>query len=136
MAFGSTFSREEVSMSTIVFGVDLAKNLFSVCEQDGAGHVLHRQDFKRDAFSLWLAQVPVGSMVAMEACSGAHHWARRCLEFGLQPRIIAAQFVTPFRKRRKTKNDRADAEAVAAAARQGNMRFVPVKTTQQQARLS
>ena len=117
MVFGSTVSREEVSMSTIVFGVDLAKNVFSVCEQDGAGHVMRRQDFKRDAFALWLAQVPVGSVVAMEACSGAHHWARRCLEFGLQPRIMAAQFVTPFRKGRKTKNDRADAEAVATAAR-------------------
>ena len=123
-------------MSTIVFGVDLAKNVFSVCEQDGAGHVLRRQDFKRDAFALWLAQVPVGSVVAMEACSGAHHWARRCLEFGLQPRIMAAQFVTPFRKGRMTKNDRADAEAVATAARQGNMRLVPVKTIHQQARLS
>jgi transposase len=58
------------------------------------------------------------------------------LEFGLQPRIIAAQFVTPFRKGHKTKNDRADAEAIATAARQGNMRFVPVKSIDQQARLT
>lgn len=123
-------------MSTITIGVDLAKNVFSACEMDSSGHVRRRLDLKRDAFALWLAQVPAGTVVAMEACSGAHHWARRCLEHGLQPRIIAAQFVKPFRKGRKTKNDRADAEAVATAARQGNMRFVPVKDIDQQVRLS
>ena len=114
-------------MSTITIGVDLAKSLFSACEVDGIGHVLKRQDLRREPFGLWLAQLPAGTVVAMEACSGAHHWARRCLAYGLQPRIIAAQFVKPFRKSGRTKNDRADAEAVATAARQGNMRFVPVK---------
>ena len=122
-------------MSTITIGVDLAKNasrwprcdelsytvgltdpVFSVCELDGIGHVLRRQDLRREPFSLWLTQLPAGTVVAMEACSGAHHWARRCLEYGLQPRIIAAQFVTPFRKGQRTKNDRADAEAIATAA--------------------
>jgi transposase len=123
-------------MSTITIGVDLAKSVFAACEVDGHGHVLRRQDLRRDAFGPWLAQQPAGTVVAMEACSGAHHWARRCLEYGLEPRIIAAQFVKPFRKGRKTKNDRADAEAIATAARQGNMRFVPVKSIDQQARLS
>ena len=123
-------------MSTITIGVDLAKSLFSVCEMDGSGHVLRRLDLKRDAFALWLAQVPCGTVVAMEACSGAHHWARRCLEYGLRPRLMAAQFVTPFRKSRTSKNDRNDAEAIATAARQGNMRFVPVKDVDQQARLA
>ncbi|HET9047493.1 MAG TPA: IS110 family transposase [Chiayiivirga sp.] len=123
-------------MSTITIGVDLAKHLFSACGMDGTGHVLRRQDLKRDAFALWLAQLPAGTVVAMEACSGAHHWARRCLEYGLQPKIIAAQFVRPFRKGSKTKNDRADAEAIATAARQGNMRFVPIKSVDQQVRLS
>jgi transposase len=123
-------------MSTITIGVDLAKNVFSVCEVDASGRVIRRLDLKRDAFALWLAQVPAGTVVAMEACSGSHYWARRCLEHGLEPRIIAAQFVTPFRKGRKTKNDRADAEAIATAARQRNMRFVPVKSIDQQVRLS
>jgi transposase len=123
-------------MSTITLGVDLAKNVFSVCEVDASGRVIRRLDLKRDAFALWLAQVPAGTVVAMEACSGSHYWARRCLEHGLEPRIIAAQFVTPFRKGRKTKNDRADAEAIATAARQRNMRFVPVKSIDQQVRLS
>ncbi len=123
-------------MNTITIGVDLAKRVFSVCEVDAAGHVLARRDLGREAFALWLAQLPVGSVVAMEACSGAHHWARRCLEVGLRPRLMAAQFVTPFRKSRTAKNDRNDAEAIATAARQGNMRFVPIKTLDQQARLA
>ena len=72
-------------MSTITIGVDLAKNVFSMCEVDGSGHVLKRQDLRREPFGLWLAQLPAGTVVAMEACSGAHHWARRCLAYGLQP---------------------------------------------------
>jgi transposase len=123
-------------MSTITLGVDLAKSVFSVCKVDGSGRVLERRELKREAFAVWLAQLPTGTVVAMEACSGAHHWARRCLAYGLQPRIMAAQFVTPFRKGGRTKNDRADAEAIATAARQGNMRFVPVKDIDQQVRLS
>lgn len=123
-------------MGTISLGVDLAKCVFSTCELDTAGRVLRRREFKRDAFALHLAQLPAGTVVAMEACSGAHHWARRCLAFGLVPRLMAAQFVKPFRKSGAAKNDRNDAEAIATAARQGNMRFVPVKTIDQQARLA
>ena len=123
-------------MRTITIGVDLAKQVFSVCSVDAAGRVQDRRDLRREAFRQWLPNVPAGSIVAMEACSGAHHWARRCLQLGLQPRLIAAQFVTPFRKSRTAKNDRNDAEAIATAARQGNMRFVPVKTVDQQVRLS
>ncbi len=123
-------------MSTITLGVDLAKRVFSVCEMDAAGRVLRWHELRREAFAAWLGQQPAGTVVAMEACSGAHHWARRCLALGLQPKVIAAQFVGPFRKSRTTKNDRNDAEAIATAARQGNMRFVPVKSVEQQARLT
>lgn len=123
-------------MSTITIGVDLAKCVFSTCSVDGTGHVLQRRDFKRGAFAVWLAQQPAGTVVAMEARSGAHHWARRCLEHGLIPRLMAAQFVRAFRKNPLAKNDPNDAEAIATAARQGNMRFVPVKDTGQQARLA
>jgi hypothetical protein len=63
-------AEEEVSVSTITIGVELAK-----C----AGHVQRRQDLRHEAFVLWLAQVPAGTM---EACSGAHHWARRRLDYG------------------------------------------------------
>jgi transposase len=123
-------------MRTVTIGVDLSKQVFSACAVDAAGRVHERKDLRRDAFQHWLADVPAGTTVAMEACSGAHHWARRCLEHGLQPRLMAAQFVGPFRKSRTAKNDRNDAEAIATAARQGNMRFVPVKTIEQQVRLS
>ena len=124
-------------MGTISLGVDLAKCTFSVCEMEGdTGRVLRRREFRRDAFAAWLAQLPAGTVVAMEACSGAHHWARRCREYGLVPRLMAAQFVRPFRKNPLAKNDPNDAEAIATAARQGNMRFVPVKDIDQQARLS
>jgi transposase len=123
-------------MGTITIGIDLAKSVFSTCELDGNGRVVQRKELHRDAFSAWLAQRPAGTTIAMEACSGAHHWARRCLEHGLQPKLIAAQFVKPFRKSQAAKNDRNDAEAIATAARQGNMRFVAVKSVDQQARLS
>src|SRR5690606_11849105 len=123
-------------MGTITMGVDLAKQVFSVAELDGGGRVCQRRDLKREAFVAWLVQLPPGTGMAMEACSGAHHWARRCLEYGLVPRLMAAQFVKPFRKSQGNKNDRNDAEAIATAARQGNMRFVAVKTVDQQARLS
>lgn len=123
-------------MSTITIGVDLAKRLFSVCEVDGNGRVRRQRDLGRNEFAQWLAGVRAGTVVAMEACGGAHEWARRCLRYGLQPRLMAAQFVKPFRKGQAAKNDRNDAEAIATAARQGNMRFVPVKSIEQQARLA
>jgi len=123
-------------MGTITVGVDLAKQVFSVCVVDGGGRVGQRCDLKREAFAAWLVQLPPETVVAMEACSGAHHWARRCLGHGLVPRLMAAQFVKPFRKWQGNKNDRNDAEAIATAARQGNMRFVAVKTVDQQARLA
>ena len=123
-------------MRTITIGVDLAKQVFSVCSVDAAGRVQDRRELRREAFRQWLPSVPAGTIVAMEACSGAHYWARRCQDSGLLPRLMAAQFVAPFRKSRTAKNDRNDAEAIATAARQGNMRFVPVKTVDQQVRLS
>lgn len=123
-------------MRTITIGVDLAKQVFSVCSVDAAGRVQDRRELRREAFRKWLTSVPAGTIMAMEACSGAHHWARRCQDSGLKPRLMAAQFVAPFRKSRTAKNDRNDAEAIATAARQGNMRFVPVKTVDQQVRLS
>src|SRR5690606_4756120 len=122
--------------STITIGVDLAKDVFSVCAVNASGRVLDRKDLRRDALAAYLVQLPTGTVVAMEACSGAHFWGRRCVELGLQPLLMAAQFVKPFRKSSRSKNDRNDAEAIATAARQGNMRFVPLKSIDQQVRLS
>ncbi|MEO8780043.1 MAG: IS110 family transposase [Rhodanobacter sp.] len=130
-------------MSAIATGVDLAKSVFSVCEVDVSGRVLRWQDLRREAFGVWrlafgvwLAQVSAGTVVAVETCSGAYHWRWRCLEHGLQPRLMAAQWVKPYRKSQHGKNDRNDAGVIATAARQGNMHFVPIKNIDQQARLS
>lgn len=60
-------------MRTITIGVDLAKQSFSACEMDAGGRVRERKDFRRYAFAAWLPQQPAGMLVAMEACSGAHH---------------------------------------------------------------
>jgi transposase len=88
---------------------------------------------RRDAFERWAEQLPA-SNVAMEACGSAHHWGRWFAARGHTARLIAAEFVVPFRK--GGKNDTADAEAIAIAARQPTMRFVPIKTIDQQAILA
>ena len=123
-------------MESITVGIDLAKQVFSVCVMDDRGRVNQRLELKRETLRTWLMQLPAGTVVAMEACSGAHYWGRYCQQHGLAPRLMAAQFVKAYRKNSAVKNDRQDAEAIATAARQGNMRFVSVKTEEQQARLS
>lgn len=123
-------------MESITVGIDLAKEVFSVCVVNAQGRVVQRRELKRAALPGWLRHLPMGTVVGMEACSGAHYWGRQCQAMGLVPRLMAAQFVKPFRKNGAVKNDRQDAEAIVTAVRQGNMRFVSVKTLDQQARLS
>ena len=114
-------------------GVDLAKNVIQVHAVDAAGRRVVSKAIKRDAFLAWCAQLPPGCVVAMEACSGAHHWARRLRAMGLDARLIAAHFVSPYRMEGKAgKNDMTDAAAVCEAASRPSMRFVPIKTTEQQ----
>ena len=106
-------------------GVDLAKEVFAVCVLDQTGAVVHSKVLKRDVFISWAEQLSPCA-VAMEACGSAHYWGRWFAARGHTSRLIAAEFVVPFRK--GGKNDGADAEAVAIAARQPTTRFVPVKT--------
>ena len=114
-------------------GVDLAKNVIQVHAVDGAGRRIVGRAIKRDQFLAWCAQLPAGCLVAMEACSGAHAWARRLTAMGLDARLIAASFVSPYRMEGKSgKNDMTDAAAVCEAASRPTMRFVPIKTTEQQ----
>lgn len=118
-------------------GVDLAKNLIQVHAVDAAGRRVVARAFKRDQFFGWCQQLPQGCIVAMEACSGAHHWARRLQALGLDARLIAAHFVTPYRMEgRSGKNDATDAAAICEAASRPSMRFVPVKTAEQQGIMS
>ena len=78
-------------------GVDLAKNLIQVHAVDAAGKVVTNRALKREKFLAWCADLPAGCLVAMEACSGAHHWCRQLRERGFDARMIPAQFVAPYR---------------------------------------
>ena len=114
-------------------GIDLAKEVFAICVLDARGAVLERKVMRRAAFERWAAALPVCT-VAMEACGSAHHWGRYFAARGHTARLIPAEFVVPFRQ--GGKNDGNDALAIAIAARQPTMRFVPIKTVEQQAILS
>ena len=114
-------------------GIDLAKDVIAVCVLDVHGALIERSVLRRGAFERWAEQLP-SCNVAMEACASAHHWGRWFATRGHTARLIVAEFVVPFRK--GGKNDTADAEAIAIAARQPTMRFVPIKTVEQQAILA
>ncbi len=114
-------------------GIDLAKNVFSVHGIDEAGAVVLRKTVSRARLAEMVAQWPA-CVIGLEACSGAHEWARRFQALGHTVRIMAPRFVAPYRK--SGKNDGNDAEAICEAVRRPNMRFVPVKSAEQQALLS
>ncbi len=114
-------------------GVDLAKNLIQVHAVDAAGKVVTNRALKREKFLAWCAELPAGCLVAMQACSGAHHWCRQLRQRGLDARMIPAQFVAPYRIQGKSgKSDANDAAAVCEAASRPHMNFVPPKTLAQQ----
>ena len=105
----------EITRGAIVrVGADLAKRVIQVHAVDAAGRRVVSRALKRDQFLAWCAQLPAGCLVAMEACSSAHHWARKLRALGLDARLIAANFVTPYRMEGKSgKNDMTDAAGFA-----------------------
>ena len=111
-------------------GIDLAKNSFSLVGMDKYGKVIFRKTLSRKKLLPFIAQLHP-CLIAMEACSGAHYWAREFKSIGHQVAIIAAKFIEPFRK--GGKNDNNDAEAICEAATRPNIWHVPVKTAEQQA---
>lgn len=114
-------------------GVDLAKRVLQVHAVDASGKVVTNRALGRDKFIDWCSHLPAGCLIAMEASSGAHHWARKLVCLGLDARIIAAHLVSPYRMQgRGGKNDANDAAAICEAASRPMMRFVPVKTASQQ----
>ncbi|HEV8256071.1 MAG TPA: IS110 family transposase [Casimicrobiaceae bacterium] len=115
-------------------GLDLAKQIIQVHAIGATGRVVLRKVVRRERLLALLAQFP-RCVVGMEACSGAHHWARELSQLGHDTRIMAAEFVRPFRKSLAAKNDANDAEAVCTAMLQPNMRFVTRKSVEQQALL-
>jgi transposase len=123
-------------MGIITVGIDLAKNVFAVHGVDEAGRaVLVKPKVARDKLVELVAQLPP-CLIGMEACSGAHHWARQFVRYGHEVRLMAPKFVTPYRMSGKRgKNDAADAIAVCEAVTRPHMRFVPIKDVDQQATL-
>ena len=118
-------------------GVDLAKRVIQVLAVNAAGLRVTGRALQRDKFLAWCAMLPAGCLVAMEASSSAHHWARKLIAMGLDARIIAAHLVTPYRMQGKGgKNDANDAAAICEAASRPQMHFVAVKSVEQQSMLS
>lgn len=120
-------------MSIITVGIDLAKNVFAVHGVDDNGKpVLVKPKVSREQLLALIAQLPP-CVIGMEACSGAHHWARLFRQHGHTVKLMAPKFVTPYRMSGKRgKNDATDAAAICEAVTRPNMRFVPVKEEHQQ----
>lgn len=113
-----------------MIGLDLAKNVFQVHGVDGQGKRLFNKKLRRDKVLAFFAEQEK-TIVAMEACGGAHYWSREIARLGHETRQIPPSYVKPFVKRGK--NDAIDAEAITEAAQRPTMRFVPVKSEEQQA---
>jgi transposase len=116
-------------------GVDLAKDVIVVCAADADGHAVFFRQFSFHGFGQWAAKL-VPCTFGMEACGSSHYWARRLASYGHTARLMAAEFVVPFRKSKGAKNDRNDAQAILSAVRQPDMRFVSVKSIDDQAVLA
>jgi transposase len=117
--------------SAAIIGIDLAKTVFQLHGADVSGRPLFRKKLTREQLRVFLAS-HTPTIVAMEACGSAHYWGREIGALGHEVRLIPPIYVKPFVKRHK--NDAADAEAISEAAVRPTMRFVPVKTTEQQSR--
>ena len=123
-------------MAIVNVGIDLAKNVFALHGVNENGQVdLRRPSVPRAKLHEAVAVLPPCT-IGMEACSGAHHWARLFAQSGHTVKLMAPKFVTPYRMSGKRgKTDAADAAAICEAMQRANMRFVPVKTLEQQSRL-
>lgn len=120
-------------MNIITVGIDLAKNVFAVHGVDDNGKpVLVKPKVARADLLLLIANLPP-CLIGMEACSGAHHWARQFRQHGHTVKLMAPKFVAPYRMTgRKGKNDAADAAAICEAVTRPAMLFVPIKEEHQQ----
>jgi transposase len=120
-----------MEISTI--GLDLAKSVFQVHGVTGAGEIVVRKTLRRSQVVAFFARLPP-CLVGMEACGTSHHWARELIKLGHEVRLMPPAYVKPYVKRGKT--DANDAEAICEAVTRPTMRFVPVKSPEQQAALA
>lgn len=120
-------------MKITTIGIDLAKEVFQIHGVDAQGKTVLRKQLRRREMAKYFANLEP-CLVGMEACGSSHHWARKLGEFGHTVKLMSPQFVKPYVK--TNKHDMADAEAICEAVTRPNMRFVPIKTVEQQAILS
>jgi len=111
-------------------GIDTSKAVFTLHGIDQQDRPVLRINLRRAQMIPFFAKLPP-TEIAMEACGGAHHWARELIALGHEVHLIPPQYVKPYVKR--SKNDRNDAEAICEAAGRPGMHFVPVKSVAQQA---
>jgi len=116
-------------MKITTVGIDLAKSVFHVVAVNKMGTLVKKKQLKRNELLSFMAQLEP-CRIALEACAGAHYWAREFQKLGHEVKLIAPQYVKPYVK--GNKNDYNDAEAIAEAAQRPNMRFVPIKSQEQQ----
>jgi transposase len=120
-------------MKITTIGIDLAKNVLQVHGVDARGKVVLKKQLKRDQMAAFFANLPP-CLIGMEACGSAHFWGRKLEALGHTVKLMAPQFVKPYVK--TNKHDAADAEAICEAVTRPTMRFVPIKTVDQQAVLA
>src|ERR1700723_3277025 len=120
-------------MQTVTtIGFDIAKSVFQVHGVDTIGQVVIRRQLKRRHVLAFFEKLPP-CLVGIEACASSHHWSRELQALGHTVRLMAPAYVKPYVKRHK--NDATHAEAICEAVTRPNMRFVPVKTLEQQSGL-
>lgn len=117
-----------MKMATI--GIDLAKNVFQVHGVDERGHLVLRKQIRRDQLVAFMVNLPP-CVVGTEACGSVHDWAPKFQDCGHTVRLMSPQFVKSYVK--SNKNDAMDAEAICESVTRPNMRFVPIKSVEQQA---
>lgn len=119
-------------MEITTIGLDLAKNVFQIHGVDADGHEQVRRRLRRGDVVRFFEKLP-RCLVGMEACAGAHYWARQIAACGHEVKLIPPAYLKPYVRRQK--NDMADAAAICEAVSRPSMRFVPVKSSAQQAAL-
>ena len=113
----------------ITIGIDIAKSVFQIHAVDAAGEPVIRRQLRRRQVLPFFKKLPL-CLIGIEACATSHYWAREIAKFGHEVRLMPPRYVKPYVKRNK--NDAADAEAICEAVTRPNMRFVPIKTPEQQ----